>query len=76
MIEAIKLQMCIDDSSLPEFLATALCMVPFHVWFGALVAIIVIVFLMLALVGSIMQAVEKKRRDESPLDRWKRGGWK
>ena len=51
-------------------------MVPFHVWFGALVAIIVIVFLMLALVGSIMQAVEKKRRDESPLDRWKRGGWK
>ena len=72
MIEAIKLQMCIDNSSLPEFLANALYMVPFHVWFGALVAIIV--FLMLALVGSIMQAVEKKRRDESPLDRWKRGG--
>ena len=74
MIEAIKIQMCIDQSSLPEFLARLFCAVPIDVLFGALVALIVIGFLFLAGVGSIMQAVEDKRKSESPMDRWKRGG--
>ena len=74
MIEAIKIQMCIDQSSLPEFLATLFCTVPLDVLFGALVALIVIGFLFLSAVGAIIQASEKSRAKETPSQRWAKRG--
>ena len=74
MLEAIKIQICIDQSSLPEFLARPMCAVPPETWFGAFVALIAIGFILLTVIGGIIQAVEKKKAAETPMDRWKRRG--